>query len=129
MIILKDMSINEYQVYIDDSLTRYINDLNYDAEAFTKLSGKQPVEFAIAQFKAFLPQGQLTPNHRFLKTIDAETNEIVGNIWFIYREDKNISFFGDIIFDEVHRGKGYGSDALKMLEIIAKMIISLMVLH
>jgi RimJ/RimL family protein N-acetyltransferase len=114
------MSSDEYNSYIDDSLTRYITDLNYDAEGFTKLTGKQPEEFATAQFKEFIPHGQHTPNQRFMKVIETETKEIVGDIWFVYREDKNISFIGDVFFEEVHRGKGYGSEALKMLEKIAK---------
>ncbi len=120
MIILKNMNSNEYQTYVKNSLNRYIKDLNYDAENFIKLTGKQPEEFAIGQFKELLPQGQLTPNHMFLKVIDIETKEKVGYVWFIYRDDRNISFIGDIIIDELHRGKGYGSDVLKMIEKIAR---------
>ena len=114
------MNSNEYEIYVKSCLNRYIQDLNYDSENFIKLTGKQPKEFAIGQFKEFLPQGQLTPNHMFLKVIDIETKEKVGYVWFIYRDDQNMSFIGDIIIDELHRGKGYGSDALKMLEKIAR---------
>ena len=52
--------------------------------------------------------------------IDIETKEKVGYVWFIYRDDRNISFIGDIIIDELHCGKGYGSDVLKMIEKIAR---------
>ena len=119
MISFEDMKEEEFEEYFEGSKHRYIEDLSYNSDLFFQLTGKQPKEFAEAQFKEFFTNGKNTPNNQFLKAIQIERNERIGTVWFIHRLEKNISFIGDIIINEKHRRNGYATQILKKLEDIA----------
>lgn len=69
-------------------------------------------------FEAFLPEGRVSPGHRLCMIEKNEDEQKVGYIWFGVREEGESRFvvlYYFLIFEK-HRRRGYGSEALKVLE-------------
>jgi ribosomal protein S18 acetylase RimI-like enzyme len=78
-----------------------------DAEAETKARG---------DFDRYLPNGLGSPD-QYIFTMK-EKDETVGFIWFCERgpSDNRKAYILDIVVEENQRGKGYGKEAMLLLE-------------
>jgi uncharacterized protein (DUF952 family)/GNAT superfamily N-acetyltransferase len=76
---------------------------------------------ALKQHSEIIPQGMKTPRHFFYSIRDPDKNSI-GVLWWAVCEvmGKECCFVYDIFIEEQHRGKTYGSQALRWLELQAK---------
>lgn len=76
---------------------------------------------AAKQIEEILPNGMKTPRHFFYSIRDPDKNH-VGSLWWGVRDvfGKECCFIYDIHIIENHRGKSYGSQALRWLEIQVK---------
>ncbi len=66
-----------------------------------------------------LPQGQRTPGHYFYTIRDGSTRECVGSIWLGVRgkdQEPPGAWIWDIVINENHRRKGYGRQAMLVVE-------------
>ncbi len=77
-------------------------------------------EEAETEVHKFLPQGMNTPGHYFFNVVDNREN--VGKVWIGIRTKGGTveAFLWDIVIEEKHRGKGYGKDAMKLMEDFAR---------
>lgn len=66
---------------------------------------------------AELPAGAASPNHFLFVLVDGDQR--VGTLWFSIPAPGR-AFLDDVTVDAAHRGKGYGRQALALLEISAR---------
>ena len=74
-------------------------------------------ERAEASYEKYLPEGLNTPGN-YIYNVVHEADGKVGYIWFNItenRRDKD-AFLLDIVVEETHRGKGYGTETMEALE-------------
>lgn len=69
-----------------------------------------------------LPEGHLTPGHRFFTVETRDGAQAVGTLWIKYdlSEQKRDAFIYYIGIDKIHQGKGYGGSALTALHLLLK---------
>jgi ribosomal protein S18 acetylase RimI-like enzyme len=82
-----------------------------------------PLEVAMAQageqMAEALPDGMATPGHRLLTVLDGDRP--VGQLWIgPHPRRANTAYIYDITLDEPERGKGFGRDAMRAAEELAK---------
>ena len=82
-----------------------------DAEALTR-----------ADFERLLPEGIHTQNHHLYEIIEVDQSATVGMAWLIVAEDlgKIHAYICDIYILPKCQNKGYGANAIRLLEIKAK---------
>ncbi|MCI4372950.1 MAG: GNAT family N-acetyltransferase [Thermoplasmata archaeon] len=94
-------------------------------------SGNWTAEEAAAksegEFRKLLPQGTATPGHYLFGVEDPAEHNLVGVVWF--RADRGpeaplppVLFIYDLIVFEAHRGKGYGTQAMGLIEDQARLL-------
>lgn len=83
----------------------------------SKMTEKEARRKAELEQYEILPHGVNTKDH-FLYTIKNDRNENVGGIWFgkIERNSKDIAFLFYILIDDDKRGRGFETNAMKMIE-------------
>lgn len=120
------MKENEFADYVEVLIHDYAKDNveagYWDPADAVQLSRKQTMDL--------LPQGVNTPNHHIFTVRDGDQR--VGVIWMRATLDTVIKsgFIFDITIDENQRGKGYGKQAMLLIEEKAKdMGIRLIMLH
>ncbi len=64
------------------------------------------------------PDGAILPGHHLFAVEDADSNEVVGALWWAERdgEEGKIAFVYEIEIAENARGRGFGRDAMTLLE-------------
>ena len=69
-------------------------------------------------FEDLLPEGRDAARHHFFLIIDTLTGQSVGHLWFKQEEgpDGPVGFLFDLCVDKKHRGKGFGTAAIKALD-------------
>ncbi|WP_440113637.1 GNAT family N-acetyltransferase [Paenibacillus sp. QZ-Y1] len=80
-------------------------------------AAEEAQERAEASYDKYLPEGLNTPGNYIYNVVhEAEGN--VGYIWFNITENRRgkEAFLLDIVVEEVHRGKGYGTETMEALE-------------
>lgn len=114
MVSLISMQENELQSYLDKTIPGYAAE-NVKAGYWTEEEGLQKSRDT---FDRLLPDGVNTKNQLLYKIHDTETVQRVGIIWLNVRIDtpRPAGFIYDIEIDEVHRGKGYGKQAMLAIE-------------
>jgi RimJ/RimL family protein N-acetyltransferase len=114
MIELRRMSENEYSNYLQHSIPDYAREKE-KSEGFSK---SEALALATQGFQSLLPQG-LKTRDQFLFTIcEKNSGESVGILWFGIKESPRgrQAYLYDFEMNAEHRGKGYGTQALKLFE-------------
>ncbi len=113
MVTLEPMTPEVYERWRAASITGYAAD--------KVRIGAWPAETAEARsaeaYAALLPDGLATPGHD-LRSIVADTGEVVGVLWFAPSDHPSgtVAFIYDIEIDAAFRGRGFGRAAMAALE-------------
>ena len=116
MIKLRQQTVDEYDSWSKKSRETYTNE-----NIKNGLSPKEAQQKTDDDFNRLLPEGRQSSG-QYLFTIVNEissTNvETIGTLWFGVRgsEVYKKAFIYDIIIDEQYRSKGYGQQAMNLLE-------------
>ncbi|SDY95507.1 GNAT family N-acetyltransferase [Bacillus sp. 166amftsu] len=116
MITLKPMNKEEFQLYISAAIENYaknkVTSGNWSEDEAINLSKKE--------FSRLLPKDEKSELN-YLYSI-FQDQQLVGMIWIAQTSTTNPDqgYIFDFIIYEPHRGKGYGKQAMKEIEIIAK---------
>jgi RimJ/RimL family protein N-acetyltransferase len=110
------MSEDVYHRYIAAGKEAYIQDKVRAGHWFADEARQQ----ADLSYERLLPDGLATPNHYFCAILDKESGQQVGGLWFYIEEGPHRSIWlYDLLIDAPHRRKGYGRQALQLLEVKA----------
>lgn len=115
---LEKMTIEDYNHYIFSAITSYEAELLLSGRFDTKQAAH---EFAVWEYDDIFKNGFSTPD-TYLYNISAN-GQNVGSIWFLNEDKLGVpgeAFIGDFLINEAHRKKGYGYQALLMVEKLAK---------
>lgn len=116
MIKLQPMTEDDFKEYLDKALIKYANE-KVKAGNWTE---SEALERSKKDYSDILPQGIYTPNQYFY-TILNEENTKVGFIWFaVLANQPEWYFIYDFEVYEAFRRRGYATQALDELEIIAR---------
>jgi RimJ/RimL family protein N-acetyltransferase len=105
---------SDYSKWLEVSVKEYAED-HARAGGFSQQSA---LEQARKEFASLLPNGTSTKDHYLYSVVDNESSQKVGVIWFAINRPGNpdIAFIYDIRIDDSHRGEGYGTAAMLLLE-------------
>ncbi len=106
------MNQAEYDAFLEQAVPEYAADnvrAGYWAEA-------EALEKSRKEFETLLPKGLQSENHYLYTLYDAEN--AVGLIWMRANMDRptKSGFIFDLRIDEKFRGKGYGKQAMLLIE-------------
>ena len=76
-------------------------------------------QYARDQHAQLLPQGHLTPGHRFLNIVAASEDRPVGGVWLSVGVESKHAFLYNITVLPQYRRRGFASDTLTQIEEIA----------
>ncbi|WP_243522965.1 GNAT family N-acetyltransferase [Bacillus pseudomycoides] len=116
MITLKPMNKEEFQLYISSAIENYaknkVTSGNWGEDEAINLSKKE--------FARLLPKDEKSELN-YLYSI-FQDQQLVGMIWIAQTSTTNPDqgFIFDFIIYKPHQGQGYGKQAMKEIEIIAK---------
>ena len=112
MSILLPMTQSEYDVFREQAAVEYAAD-NVRAGYWDEL---EAVEKSRREFERLLPQGLQSENHFLYTVYDGEN--AVGLIWLRANKDRSIpsGFIFDLRINEEFRGRGYGKQAMLLIE-------------
>ncbi len=108
------MTESEFQVYLKRSIEGYAQEHvkagNWDASDALFRAEKE--------FQQFLPNGLASEKQYLFSIVDNSTNTKVGLIWFAeeLQASRRSAFIFDFQIHEEHQRKGYGRQALAILE-------------
>lgn len=102
---LSPVNVEDYEIY-----TKWMNDFKV-----TDGLGTSTKIYTLDKEKEYLNKKSTSDDYTFA-IVSLETDELIGNC-SLFEVDiiKGIATVGILIGDEENRGKGYGSDALKLL--------------
>ena len=112
---LRPLRDDEFDAWVERGKAEYARDMIENAGA--------PPEQAHAKseqdWASLLPQRVETPDQFIYAVEDAETGERVGDVWFAKRETQfegSVAFVYSIEIGSEFRGRGYGREAMLLLE-------------
>lgn len=107
------MTKPEFKEFKKQSMINYAND-KIQANGLTR---KEAEKVAEEDFKRFLPGGFSSKNNFLFILVDSNEKSI-GHLWYLIRGSDNNqkAFIADIFLNENSRGKGYGRQAMTLLE-------------
>lgn len=108
------MNEKQFANYIDKMVLFYAADIAKSRS--TQITDKH-ILYVQTQITNTLPQGSKTKNHYFFSVIN--NNKQVGNLWFSV-QNSSIAFLHDIVINTEQQKKGYGTEALRQLEQLAR---------
>jgi len=110
---LRPMTAAEYATWVTTARAAYAEGV----AAAMHLKQNQAMIKAEADYKALLPQGIDTPNHH-LCMVEDENGAVVGYVWFAEErmETRDRLYVYDIEILEDERGRGFGRDAMLLVE-------------
>lgn len=106
----REMNDGEYKRFVEDSVLDYSKDLIKSR----RCSEEEAFEEAQKSINELLPKGKDTENNFFYTIVNSE-NEDVGMIWYGQYKEKT-AFISDFLIFEKFRKKGYGRQALLLLD-------------
>ena len=109
---LLPMTQTEYEVFLERTIPEYADDkvrAGHWAES-------EALERSRREFSADLPQGVQTKNNYLYTLYDGD--DAVGLIWMRANIDRptNDGFILELYVEEKYRGKGYGKQAMQLIE-------------
>ena len=112
MISFDKMNNQEFEKYLDFMKKEYAQDIS----ANFSLQMDKALEESEMMVKETFSDGLLTVGQYIFNISDSNLSRNVGIIWFNVNSEINRAYLYHIYIDELHRNKGYGSKALKLLE-------------
>jgi ribosomal protein S18 acetylase RimI-like enzyme len=111
---LRPIRDDEFQAFVDVSRARYADDIERNAN----LPHAEAQRKALQDFASLLPGDRPAEGQDIFIVEDEESGEAVGRIWLAVREHfgRPSAFLYDITIDERVRGRGYGRQAMLLLE-------------
>jgi len=118
VISLVKMNEEEFQVWYKRSGENYRDEHIKNGLTFAEAQKKSDEDFA-----RLLPDGRNSAD-QYIFSIKENGTHWIGTVWFGVRgsEDNRKAFIYDIILDDETRGKGYGKQAMLLLEVEVKKI-------
>ena len=112
MITLTPMTQSEFDAFLAQAVPEYAAD-NVRAGYWDE---SEALEKSRKEFETLLPQGVQSENHFLYSIYDGE--EAVGMIWMRANMDRPVKsgFIFDIRVEDKFRGKGYGKQAMLLIE-------------
>ncbi|WP_404451977.1 GNAT family N-acetyltransferase [Virgibacillus necropolis] len=114
-VILKTMNSDEFRQYLDYAIENFANEQIKSGNWKQEGANSKAAE----EHKRLLPDGPNTDNNYLFTILDGDLK--VGMVW-LAKKDDNKGFIYDINIWKGNQGKGYGKQAMKQVEIIAKEI-------
>ncbi|MBQ4050802.1 MAG: GNAT family N-acetyltransferase [Oscillospiraceae bacterium] len=113
-VFIRKMTEDEFESFHRLSIDDQAKDLMEE----TGLSQQQAVKEAEKEFSDILPDGLNTANNHLMSIVEMKTGDPVGFIWTLYEmtEGRKQSFLCDFAILESKRRKGYGAEALRLVE-------------
>jgi ribosomal protein S18 acetylase RimI-like enzyme len=113
MLTFKAMSEQEYLEFRKLSMNNYKD----DKIRANGLTNEEAQKIAEADFNRYLIDGFHTKDN-FLFVLVDEFQHSIGHLWYVVRgaEDNKKAFIADIFLHSDYRGKGYGRQAMELLE-------------
>jgi ribosomal protein S18 acetylase RimI-like enzyme len=112
MIRFDPMTQAEFEAYLAQAVQEY-------AAEHTR-SGRWKPEEALEKSRAEharqLPEGLATPDHFLRSIVAVDSGQPVGLIWFWHNRQRQRVTLYDILVDEPFRRRGYGTQAMRLLE-------------
>lgn len=114
MLSLRAMRPDEYPDFLD----YFIPDYAIEIAANYNLEEAAAKNRAISEIEQDLPQGVDTPGHTLTCIIDTHTGveHLLGYLWYRIDTKKSELFIYDFYVFPSEQGKGYGKEAMKLLE-------------
>ena len=106
----------------DDELAEYVRGAResyaLDVEESARLSAQEAGEKADRDIAALVPDGRPGEGQHLLVVEEDETGEAVGRVWFAERRRgaRLVAWLYEVSIDERVRGRGYGRQAMLLLE-------------
>lgn len=118
MLVFVPMKENEYQDFTVQGIKSYAAE-NVRAGIWQASEAETKAE---KLYRQLLPEGLATKDHFFYHLMEPEAGRTVGHVWYGIRGhgDARSIFLYDIAIDEIHRRKGFGTQAMVALEARAK---------
>ncbi|MCT4780412.1 MULTISPECIES: N-acetyltransferase [Exiguobacterium] len=118
MVKFEKMSETAYAAYLPEAIKEYAQE-KVKARTWAEV---EAVDRSAAEYAQLLPDGIQTKQHYLFSIIDDAEHRSVGMIWFQVSESTHgrTAFIFDFKIEEGHQGKGYGRQAIEMLEQIAR---------
>lgn len=113
MIILRSMKSDEFQKHIVTLIEGYAK----DKVLAGNWSEEESLDRAKAELANLLPDGEKTENNYLYSILN--DNQVIGMIWLAQTGDEE-GFIYEISIDEQFQGYGFGKEAMKRLEEVAK---------
>lgn len=112
------MTEDEFNVWCKRSIENYRDENIKNGLTFDEAQKKSDDDFS-----RLLPDGEKTTD-QYVFTIKENNSKWIGTLWFGVRGavDNRKAFIYDIVLDDDTRGKGYGKQAMSLLEIEVKKI-------
>ncbi|MEK7807468.1 MAG: GNAT family N-acetyltransferase [Chloroflexota bacterium] len=114
MIQLLPMTQPEFDAFLESSIPEYAAD-KVRAGNWTQA---ESLERSRKGYADLLPQGLATPNNYLFSVKDSQSDERLG--WFWLAVEKDNAFIYDIVINEEHRRKGYGTQVMHAAEVEAR---------
>lgn len=118
MIKFEKMSEAAYDAYLPEAIDEYAAE-KVKAGTWAEV---EAVERSTADYAELLPDGIQTKQHYLFSIIEETEQAPVGMIWFQVSEEiqGRTAFIFDFKIEDAHQGKGYGRQAIEMLEQVAR---------
>ena len=112
------MTEDEFSVWCKKSIENYRDENIKNGLTFDEAQKKSDDDFS-----RLLPMGEKSAD-QYLFTIKENNSKWIGTLWFGVRgaADNRKAFIYDIVLNDDTRGKGYGKQAMNLLEIEVKKI-------
>lgn len=118
MVKFEKMSETAYAAYLPEAIQEYAQE-KVKAGTWAEV---EAVDRSAAEYGQLLPDGIHTKQHYLFSILDDIEQTPVGMIWFELSESTHgrTAFIFDFKIDDGHQGKGYGRQAMEMLEQVAR---------
>ena len=116
MIQLKEMNQIEFEKYLDFLIPDYAQDISENFN-LTKEIGLEESKLLM---KNTFPQGLSTEGQYLYNVYVPALDQEVGVLWFEVKPEINQAYLFHIYIDEAYRGKGYGTNTLAKLHLLAR---------
>jgi len=107
-----------YAAYLPEAIQEYAED-KIKAGTWAEV---EALDRSAAEYGQLLPDGVHTKQHYLFSILNDPEQTPIGMIWFQLSESTHgrTAFIFDFNIEEGHQGKGYGRQAMEMLEQVAR---------